>query len=83
MNIIRGDKMKKTLILLVVMSLASLTLFTVVTFASEEVFHGGDVLYSKPVKAVLFSHKTHVEDMGLKQVRMLFIGHRLLLFLDY
>jgi len=56
--------MKRILILLVVMALASLTLFSVVTFAAEEVFHGGDVLYSKPVKAVLFSHKLHVEDMG-------------------
>ena len=58
--------MKKTLILLAVMSIASLSLFTVVTFASEDVFHGGDVLYSNPVKAVLFSHKTHVEDMGFE-----------------
>jgi c(7)-type cytochrome triheme protein len=26
---------------------------------------GGDILYSKPVKAVLFSHKIHVEQTGL------------------
>ncbi len=26
---------------------------------------GGDVVYTKPVKSVLFSHKVHVEDKGL------------------
>ncbi|HSB51729.1 MAG TPA: c(7)-type cytochrome triheme domain-containing protein [Dissulfurispiraceae bacterium] len=26
---------------------------------------GGDILYSKPVKAVVFSHKVHVEQTGL------------------
>ncbi len=34
-------------------------------FASEEMpFHGGDIVYTLPLKAVLFSHKVHVEDMG-------------------
>ena len=28
--------------------------------------HGGDIFYTKPVKAVIFSHKTHTEDIGLK-----------------
>lgn len=27
--------------------------------------HGGDIVYSKPVKSVTFSHKVHVEDKGL------------------
>jgi c(7)-type cytochrome triheme protein len=27
--------------------------------------HGGDIVYTKPVKSVLFSHKLHVEDLGL------------------
>ena len=58
--------MKRTLILIAVVSLASLALFSVATFASEGVFHGGDILYSKPVKAVLFSHRLHVEDMGFE-----------------
>ena len=31
----------------------------------EDVFHGGDVIYVKPLKAVLFSHKSHVEETGL------------------
>jgi len=33
-------------------------------FASGEVSHGGDIVYTMPLKAVLFSHKTHVEEMG-------------------
>ena len=27
--------------------------------------HGGDVVYTKPVKSVFFSHKIHVEDKGM------------------
>lgn len=27
--------------------------------------HGGDVVYTKPVRSVLFSHKLHVEEKGL------------------
>jgi c(7)-type cytochrome triheme protein len=27
--------------------------------------HGGDIVYSKPVKSVTFSHKVHVDDKGL------------------
>lgn len=27
--------------------------------------HGGDVVYTKPVKSVQFSHKLHVEEKGL------------------
>ena len=46
------------------MALASVTLFSVATFASDEVFHGGDVLYSKPVMSVLFSHDLHAVEMG-------------------
>lgn len=33
--------------------------------ADEKEEHGGDIVYSKPLKAVLFSHKTHVEKTGL------------------
>lgn len=32
---------------------------------ADETMHGGDVVYTKPVKAVTFSHKVHVEDKGL------------------
>jgi len=56
--------MNKILVILTVMALASLTLFSVVTFAADEIFHGGDVLYSKPVKSVLFSHDLHAVEMG-------------------
>jgi c(7)-type cytochrome triheme protein len=33
--------------------------------ASDEVFHGGDIVYTEPVKAVLFSHAYHVESLGM------------------
>jgi c(7)-type cytochrome triheme protein len=33
--------------------------------AGESQKHGGDILYTKPVKSVLFSHKVHVEQKGL------------------
>lgn len=33
-------------------------------FAYGETSHGGDIVYTKPLKAVLFSHKSHVEEMG-------------------
>ncbi len=32
----------------------------------EEMDHGGDIIYTKPLKAVIFSHKAHVEDIGLQ-----------------
>jgi len=28
--------------------------------------HGGDIVYTYPLKAVIFSHKAHVEDIGLQ-----------------
>lgn len=31
----------------------------------EGIEHGGDIIYTKPVKAVIFSHKAHTEDIGL------------------
>lgn len=33
--------------------------------AAEGVSHGGDIVYTKPVKSVIFSHKVHAEDKGL------------------
>lgn len=32
---------------------------------AEEAGYGGDILYTKPVKSVIFSHKNHVEELGL------------------
>ncbi|RJQ22817.1 MAG: hypothetical protein C4560_01885 [Nitrospiraceae bacterium] len=34
-------------------------------FASGAISHGGDIVYTKPVKSVIFSHKLHAEDRGL------------------
>ena len=56
--------MKKTLILTLVTLIAALAYSSTLLYA-EGVFHGGDVVYTKPVKAVIFSHKAHVEDMGM------------------
>ena len=52
-----------TLLSLAVLALAAV-LGAAVTYASNA-DHGGDIIFIKPVKAVLFSHKFHAEDMGL------------------
>lgn len=65
-KISRGDYMKKRSILLVaVFILTALFVCQLNVNAAEEVFHGGDIVYTEPLKAVLFSHKGHVEDLGL------------------
>jgi c(7)-type cytochrome triheme protein len=33
--------------------------------AGETTKHGGEIIYTKPVKSVQFSHKVHVEQKGL------------------
>lgn len=33
--------------------------------SAEQTGLGGDVLFSKPVKSVVFSHKTHVQDLSM------------------
>ena len=40
------------------------TLYGTLKVSSED-DHGGDIIYTKPVMAVLFSHKNHVEEAGL------------------
>lgn len=49
--------------------LISLIAVAAVAVAAQAAFsaqnHGGDIVYVKPLKAVLFSHKIHVEDKGL------------------
>ncbi len=59
--------MRKSLTLLLVTIFALSFVNYVRVFASEEeeVFHGGDIIYTKPLKAVLFSHKGHVEETGI------------------
>ncbi len=49
--------------LLAAFILGKTTIFA--TTAAEE-DHGGDIIYTKPLKAVIFSHKAHSEDIGLK-----------------
>ena len=56
--------MKKTIAVVIATVLVSLNLAGT-GVASENQKHGGDILYTKPVKSVLFSHKIHVEQKGL------------------
>jgi c(7)-type cytochrome triheme protein len=58
----RGVTMKKVLIMSLV-ALSATFILSSALFAGD-VFHGGDTIYTKPVKAVIFSHKVHVEDIG-------------------
>ena len=48
--------------------IASLILSKTVIFATTaaEEDHGGDIIYTKPIKAVIFSHKAHAEDIGMQ-----------------
>lgn len=60
--------MKRLLLLSLLVLLTSLFLNKTAIFATtaEEEDHGGDIYYTKPVKAVIFSHKAHSEDIGLQ-----------------
>ncbi len=60
--------MKRFLLLGVFALLASITLSKTAIFATtaEEEDHGGDIYYTKPLKAVIFSHKAHTVDIGLQ-----------------
>lgn len=60
--------MKRVVLLVLLVSMAYLTLNSSVIFATtaEEEEHGGDIIYTKPLKAVIFSHKAHTEDIGLQ-----------------
>lgn len=60
--------MRNLLFLLVFLGVAGLLLkFGAVTAQAEDTQeHGGDIIYTKPVKAVIFSHKAHTEDLGLQ-----------------
>ena len=52
------------LVILVASLVLSSSAIFATTAAEEE--HGGDIYYTKPVKAVIFSHKAHTEDIGLQ-----------------
>jgi c(7)-type cytochrome triheme protein len=59
--------MKRMVLLLLASLLVSSFLYgSVVAFAEDEEDHGGDIIYTKPLKAVIFSHKAHTEDIGLE-----------------
>ena len=56
---------KEILVLLSIAFIAAVLISPAQLSASEEEdSHGGDIVYTLPLKAVLFSHKTHVEDVG-------------------
>lgn len=55
--------MKKTVLVFSIIAAAVCVLAGLPSAA--EVGHGGDIVYTKPVKSVVFSHKTHVENKGL------------------
>lgn len=56
---------KRSILLMAVFILMALPVCQLGANAAEEVFHGGDIVYTGPLKAVLFSHKGHVEDLEL------------------
>lgn len=60
--------MKRLLSLSLLVLLISLFLSKTAIFATtaEEEDHGGDIYYTKPVKAVIFSHKAHSVDIGMQ-----------------
>ena len=51
---------KLTLLLLLVISMTVL-----IGSSGLMAMDGGDILYTKPLMSVLFSHKVHAEDMGM------------------
>jgi len=56
---------RMALLLLASLLVLSFLYGSVVAFAEDKEEHGGDIIYTKPLKAVIFSHKAHVEDIGL------------------
>lgn len=61
--------MKKMLLFLLFFSSVALVATSGLLFAedeAEEVEHGGDIIYTKPLKAVIFSHDAHTVKLGLQ-----------------
>lgn len=56
--------MNKSITVIIAAALMSLALAGP-GLAGDNTNHGGDIVYTKPVKSVLFSHKVHVEQKGL------------------
>jgi c(7)-type cytochrome triheme protein len=58
-------RMKQISVLVIMLAVAAMvTVYEGRSAAEEETIGGGDIIYSKPVKSVLFSHKSHAA-MGL------------------
>ncbi len=57
--------MKRSRLILLFMLSATFFLCAGGPVFAENMPHGGDIIYSKPLQSVLFSHKLHVEDRGL------------------
>lgn len=57
--------MKKIIVFLILTFFLHVIALNGILTASDEEDHGGDIIYTKPVKAVLFSHEYHVEEAGL------------------
>lgn len=61
------NNMKKLIFLFLFICSVSLILVNVqVVLADDEEEDGGDIVYTHPLKAVIFSHKAHTSDLGLK-----------------
>jgi c(7)-type cytochrome triheme protein len=59
--------MKRIPLLLIASFLVSTFLYgSLLAFAEDDEDHGGDIIYTKPLKAVIFSHKAHTVDIGLE-----------------
>ena len=58
--------MKRMALLLLASLLVSSFYGSLVAYAEDDEDHGGDIIYTKPLKAVIFSHKAHTEDIGLE-----------------
>ena len=60
--------MKRLLFNILSVSVLSMALGStgILATTAEEEDHGGDIIYTKPVMAVIFSHKAHTEDIGLQ-----------------
>jgi c(7)-type cytochrome triheme protein len=57
--------MKKTSVMIIIIAVATIIcLYQTRGSAEDDIVGGGDIIYTKPVKSVLFSHKSHV-GMGL------------------
>ncbi len=57
--------MRKSLLILIPVILVFLGVTPALTEeVVEEIYYGGDILFTTPVKSVIFSHKVHTQDLG-------------------